>query len=134
MTSDPFEVRFGNYRKWVSDEDFFGRVRLQVESADRDVGVFLGIGSTSDVERYLADVELDRVSGLDEDPFQPTYIHRAGRTVPTLPADQSFWVESASGRGDQRITWRAKTGSWTVVAMNVDGSKGVDVRVEREQS
>jgi hypothetical protein len=129
LTSDPFEVHFGNSRKWVSDEDFFGRIRLQVESADRDVGVFLGVGSTSDVERYLADVELDRVSGLDADPFRPTYIHRAGRTAPALPGDQSFWVASASGRGGQTITWRAKTGSWSVVAMNVDGSRGVDVRV-----
>ena len=68
MTSDPFDVEIGNYRKWISDEDALGRVRLQAESADPDVGVFVGIGPTADVERYLADVELDRVSGLSNRP------------------------------------------------------------------
>ncbi len=128
MTSDPFDVEIGNYRKWISDEDALGRVRLQAESADPDVGVFVGIGPTADVERYLADVELDRVSGLFEEPLQPTYVRRAGSGAPALPTAQSFWVESASGRGEQTITWKAESGRWTVVAMNADGSKGVDVR------
>ena len=128
FASDPFDVRIGNYRKWLSDESAFGRVRLQVESADADVGVFVGIGPTSDVERYLADVEVDRVSGLFEDPLQPTFLRRAGDRAPTLPTAQSFWAESASGQGEQTITWKAESGRWTVVAMNVDGSKGVDVR------
>jgi hypothetical protein len=128
LTSDPFDVHIGNYRKWISDEDAFGRIRLQAESADPDIGVFVGIGPTSDVERYLADVELDRVSGLFEDPLPPTYVRRAGDRAPALPAARSFWVESASGRGEQTVTWRAKSGRWTVVAMNADGSKGVDIR------
>jgi hypothetical protein len=128
FTSDPFDVHVGNYRKWISDEDVFGRIRLQAESADADVGVFVGIGPTSDVERYLADVELDRVSGLFENPLPPTYVRRAGDRAPAPPAAQSFWVESASGRGEQTITWRATSGRWTVVGMNADGSKGVDIR------
>jgi hypothetical protein len=128
LTSDPFDVHIGNYRKWISDEDAFGRIRLQAESADSDVGLFVGIGPTSDVERYLADVELDRVAGLFEDALPPTYVRRAGDRAPAPPAAQSFWVESASGRGEQTITWSAKSGRWTVVGMNADGSKGVDIR------
>ena len=128
LTSDPFEVHFGNSRKWVSDEDFFGRIRLQVESADRDVGVFLGVGSTSDVERYLADVESIGFPGSTPIRSGPLTSIGPGGRHRRYPG-QSFWVASASGRGGQRITWRAKTGSWSVVAMNVDGSRGVDVRV-----
>ena len=128
LTSDPFDVQIGNYGKWISDEDAFGRVRLQAESADPDVDVFVGIGPTSDVERYLADVEFDQVSGLNTDAVRPTYVRRAGDRAPALPGAQSFWVVSAAGRGEQTITWRAESGSWTVVAMNADGSKGVDVR------
>jgi hypothetical protein len=128
LTSDPFDVHIGNLRRWISDEDWLGRVRLQGESADPDVGVFVGIGPTSDVERYLADVELDRVSGLYADTLRPTYVRRAGGRAPSPPGAQSFWVASASGRGGQAFTWQAESGSWTVVAMNADGSRGVDIR------
>jgi hypothetical protein len=128
LTSDPFDVHIGNFRKWISDEDAFGRIRLQAESADPDIGVFVGLGPTSDVERYFAGVELDRVSGLYADPLLPTYVRRTGDRTPALPGAQSFWVVSAAGRGGQTVTWRAESGSWTVVAMNADGSRGVDIR------
>lgn len=128
LTSDPFDVHIGNFRRWISDEDGLGRIRLQAESADPDVGVFLGIGPTSDVERYLADVELDRVSWLYAGPLLPTYVRRAGDRAPAPPEAQSFWVASATGRGGQAFTWQAESGSWTVVAMNADGSSGVDIR------
>ena len=128
LTSDPFDVHIGNYRKWISDEHALGRIRLQAESADPDVGVFIGVGLTSDVERYLADVELDRVPALDANQLLPTYVRRAGDRAPAPPRAQSFWVVSASGRGVQTITWRATSGRWTVVGMNADGSEGVDIR------
>ena len=129
LTSNPLDVHLGNYRNWFGDEDVFGSIRLQTESADADVGIFVGIGPTSDVERYLAGVELDRVSELDADPFRPTYVRRAGGAPETPPGAQSFWVASASGPGAQTLTWKAESGDWTVVAMNADGSKSIDARV-----
>jgi len=129
LTSDPFDIQLGDGRSWFVDEDVFGSVRLQAESADPDVGIFIGIGRTSDVERYLAGVELDRISELDFDPFRPTYVRQAGGAPQSAPALEGIWAASASGPGEQTLTWDAESGNWTVVAMNADGSKAVDARV-----
>ena len=130
LTTDPLDIDLGDGRSWFVDEDVFGSVRLQAESADPDVGVFVGIGRTSDVERYLGGVEHDRISELDFDPFRPTYDRQAGGAPPTAPALQGFWTASASGPGEQTLTWEAESGNWTAVAMNADGSRAVDVRVQ----
>jgi hypothetical protein len=130
LTTDPFDVDLGEGRSWFVDEDVFGSVRLRAESADPDVGIFVGIGRTTDVERYLGGVERDRVSELAYDPFRPTYVRESGGGPPTAPGEQRFWAASASGAGEQTLTWKPESGDWTVVAMNADGSPAVDVRVQ----
>lgn len=42
-----------------------------------------------------------------------------------LPGDSDVWVASASGVGEQRISWTPESGDWTVVVMNADGGAGV---------
>jgi hypothetical protein len=130
LTTDPLDIHLGDGRSWFVDEDVLGSVRLRAESADPDVGIFVGIARTSDVERYLANVELDRVSRLDVDPLRPTYGRQAGGAPPTAPGEQRFWAASTVGAGEQTLTWKAESGNWTVVAMNADGSRAVDVRVQ----
>ncbi len=41
------------------------------------------------------------------------------------PADQTFWAASATGAGEQTLEWEPEDGSWSVVVMNADGSRGV---------
>ena len=50
-----------------------------------------------------------------------------GSLTPPNPEAARFWASSAVGRGKQRLTWTAREGNWTVVAMNADGGTGVHV-------
>jgi hypothetical protein len=106
---------------WVFG-DHFAKIRIEATSLRP---VFLGIGRTDAVERYLAAVQYDRVDNFDLDPFSVDYHHLAGTASPAPPAGQSFWRVKASGAGSQTIEWALEKGSWTAVAMNADGSKGV---------
>ena len=45
------------------------------------------------------------------------------------PAAQSFWAASATGSGSQALTWKTKSGEWSIVVMNADGSPGVSADV-----
>ena len=126
LTSNPFEIELGG-ADWLVDDDFVGKVQIQAESADPDVGIFVGIARTGDVERYLGGVARDEVTDFDAEPFRATYVRHAGGAPSSAPTEQRFWTASASGSGEQTFQWRAQSGRWTVVAMNEDGSKAVDV-------
>ncbi len=39
------------------------------------------------------------------------------------PTAQHFWAVSASGVGQQTVTWEVREGDWSVVLMNADGSR-----------
>jgi hypothetical protein len=108
---------------WVFD-DHFATVRIQATSSQP---VFVGIGRTSDVARYLAGVRYDRVENVDVDPFSASYVRRGGTAQPGAPADETFWRVKASGAGTQTISWQLEKGNWSAVAMNADGSPNVSV-------
>ena len=128
LASDPFDVDVDN-ADWIADEDVVGKLRLEAESADSDVRIFLGIARTEDVERYLAGVASDDVVEVGPGHSAPAYEHHPGGPPTTVPAAQRFWVASASGTQRQVVTWKAKSGRWTIVAMNADASPGVSVRL-----
>ena len=98
---------------------FLGTVRIRSES-DRDV--FVGIGPEEDVVQYLSGVEHSIVTDFER---RPVYVQRAGGAPSTPPSEQTFWVESASGTGEQTVEWEPESGDWRVVVMNTDGSRGV---------
>jgi hypothetical protein len=108
---------------WVF-RDHFATVRIQATSSQP---IFIGIGRTSAVDRYLAGVQHDQIADLDLDPFSVSYRHRSGSAPPGQPAGQSFWRAKASGSGTQTISWPLEKGNWSVVAMNADASRGVTV-------
>jgi hypothetical protein len=112
-----------NTPAWVFD-DHFATVRIQTTASQP---VFVGIGRTIDVARYLAGVRHDRIANLDVDPFSVSYVHRGGTARPGAPADETFWSVKASGAGTQTISWPLAKGNWSAVAMNADGSPGVTV-------
>jgi hypothetical protein len=103
-------------------------VRIAAESQGAKP-VFVGIGPSRAVDRYLRGVARAEVTEIDVDPFRPTYRVRAGSAPDTPPGDQTFWRVSAAGEGRQRIRWDLESGNWTVVVMNADGSRGVGVDV-----
>ncbi|RSD11642.1 DUF4389 domain-containing protein [Amycolatopsis eburnea] len=100
-------------------ESFLGDVRIRVT----DTGgrpVFVGIGRTADVERYLAATEYTTAGDRT---------HLGGApAVP--PGDAGVWAASASGAGTQTVAWPVSAGQWTAVVMNADSSRGISVRAE----
>jgi hypothetical protein len=102
-------------------EAFLGTIRIRSES---DRPVFLGIASEADVAPYLAGVEHDVVTDLDSD-GDPRYRLRPGGAPTGPPAEQTFWVASTTGSGEQVLDWEPEDGDWRVVAMNADGTRGV---------
>jgi hypothetical protein len=100
-------------------ESFLGTVRIRSES---DRPVFVGIASDTDAAGYVDAIERDVVTGIDD---EPRYSRRAGSLPAGPPGDETFWVASASGAGEQTLEWEPEDGSWTVVAMNADASRGV---------
>jgi hypothetical protein len=130
LASESLDVNLDG-AEWLMDADDFGEVRLEVAPRS-DEPVFVGIAPTDQVSRYLRDVPHTYVSDVDSWPFEADYGERAvaGERKPAPPAEQSIWAASAQGAGTQTLEWDVDEGDWSVVVMNADGSRGVDVDVE----
>lgn len=96
--------------------------------ATSDADVFLGIAPRWEAERYLAGVSHSVVTDIEDRPYRVTYGEVSGTLTPAPPAEQDFWAASSSG-SDGELTWEPQRGDWVVVAMNADGSEGVDVEL-----
>lgn len=102
-------------------------VRVSATPTTSAETVFIGVAPVDDLSAYLAGAQRDEVRtvGWRGD---PTYRHVAGsRTAVAAPTSQSFWVERATGPGTQELTWRPKTGHWSIAIMNASGEPGVNV-------
>jgi hypothetical protein len=109
-----------------------GLVHLRIAATSHEAAkpLFVGIGRTQDVDRYLARVQHDELRDINFDPFKVDY-RRLGTGAPTaLPSSQTFWQTHASGTGTQTISWQVKKGHWTAVAMNADGSRMVSIHAQ----
>jgi hypothetical protein len=103
-----------------------GKVRLQASSAKP---VFVGIARKATVDTYLAGASYATAKDIDLDPFKVTYVTHSGSANPGRPASQTFWAASAVGTDTAHLTWKLKSGSWSIVVMNADGSPGVSADV-----
>jgi hypothetical protein len=110
------------------NSDHYGRLRLRVQSQDGKP-VFVGVARTHDVARYLRGVAHSTITDVDLDPFRATYRPHGGAQRATPPARRHIWAASAQGDGRQTLTWDVKSGDWSVVVMNADGSPGVHAGV-----
>ena len=110
--------------QWAVDT-FLGTVRIRSESGRP---VFVGIGPAADVAAYLTGVEHDVVTDLEGGPFEgrPRYSRRPGDAPASPPGEQSFWVATTTGMGEQALDWEPEDGDWRVVLMNGDAARGVD--------
>jgi hypothetical protein len=87
--------------------------------------VFLGVGPTGRVSKYLAGVAHDKLTHIDWMQGSVAYAHVDGTTLPSAPGKQSFWVARQQGSGAQTLEWELQPGDWTVVIMNADASAPV---------
>ncbi|MFB0838394.1 DUF4389 domain-containing protein [Arthrobacter sp. E44] len=107
-----------------------GKLRLRAASVTPDKPVFIGIGRQADVEQYLSGVHHSELLNIRQQPFRADYRDVPGNNPASPPADQRFWSASATGSGQQELTWNIAPGAWEVVVMNADASQGVDVRLQ----
>jgi hypothetical protein len=101
-------------------QNLLGDVKVTVTG--RDAPMFLGIARTADASAYLRGVEHATVTDVGR---PPAYDVSGSQPPATLPADAGIWVVQAVGTGTQQIVWPARSGHWTLVVMNADGSRNV---------
>jgi Domain of unknown function (DUF4389) len=119
IVSESAELDSGG-AEWALDT-FLGTVRIRSES---DRPVFIGIGPATAVDRYLEGVEHDEIDDLDNS-GDPRYTGRPGGAPSTPPGQETFWTASVTGSGEQTLDWDPEDGTWRVVLMNEDASRGV---------
>ena len=108
--------------------DDAGTLRLDVRPAG-DEPMFVGIARSDDVDRYLDGVAHTTLTDVAYDPFEADTRDHAGARSAPKPAKQDIWVASTRGAGPQELTWDVEDGDWSIVAMNADGSPGVQTGV-----
>jgi hypothetical protein len=108
---------------WLYSPGLLDEVRIRVTPPSPGPPLFVGIGRSTDVERYLA--------GVGHTVITEFWGHKtenvAGAVPRSAPGTQNFWVASDSGPGTRTLVWEPKDGSWTVVVMNADARPGIDV-------
>ncbi len=104
-------------------EGLLGDAKVEVTS---DAGpVFVGLARASDVESWLAGVPYAVTTRLPMNGDDASYRLVDGTGAPGDPTRADFWVAKASGTDTQSITWPLEDGTWTIVVMNADSSRGV---------
>lgn len=111
---------------WLYSKVVLGEVRIRVRPGSSGETLFVGVGPSADVDRYLDGVSQTVISDFWTDRLEAT----DGSTPGSDPGTQDFWVASATGTGAQTVMWEPANGSWTVVVMNADGQAGVDVTAD----
>jgi hypothetical protein len=125
LATDPIELGDPGI-SWLYSGIVLGEVRIHVSPADRASSVFVAIGPTNDVDRYLSGVSRTVITDIWTDSVE---VGNGGAPA-SPPGDQDFWVASVSGAGPQTLTWDPANGSWTVVVMNTDGTTGIGASTE----
>jgi len=112
---------------WLIDRGALGSVRLTIDPGRRGTDIFAGIGPTADVEAYLDGVSRDVIRDFELSPDRVLYRRVPGETTPEPPGDQPFWVAQVTTAEPGDLTWEVESGDWTVVLMNADATRGVDL-------
>lgn len=108
---------------WLYAPTLLDEVRVRVTPTSPGAALFVGIGPSTEVDRYLAGVDHTVITEFWEEKVETV----AGGRPRSAPAAQDFWVASDTGRGARALEWDPTDGSWTVVVMNADGRAGIDV-------
>ncbi len=124
----------GSGVEWTVDR-ITGTMRLRAEPVGVGADLFLGLGRTAEVQRYLDGVGYTRISSVSarwERGVVPALSRsdHAGSAPALPPASAGVWAASVGGPGTQTLTWRPSAGDWTAVIMRADGTPGVTARVQ----
>ena len=111
---------------WLYSPGLLDKIRIRVTPTSSSSRLFVGIGRSSDVDRYLSGVGHTVISDFWTDKVENV----VGSGTPGPPVQQGFWSASTSGTGEQSLVWDPADGTWTVVVMNADGRAEVDVATD----
>ncbi|MFI7587390.1 DUF4389 domain-containing protein [Spongisporangium articulatum] len=109
---------------WL-DENDLGQVRIRIEDRSPQA-LFVGIAPQAAVDGWLAGRAHDEITDFRSGSLR--YERHAGLTPVAAPTAQSFWSASVTGTGSQQLTWRPRTGDWTLVIATADGTGAVNAR------
>ena len=122
---------------WIYDPGDWVTLRLVATSNDPSKEVFIAIASEADASMYLEEAQFDEVTRFSwsYDPWRATqpdisYSTHSGSAPAGPPLLHSFWVTHATGAGTQTLEWEPELGNYWIVAMNADGSAGVDIEAQ----
>lgn len=110
---------------WLYSPHLLGKVRIRV-TPTRAAPLFVGIGPTDAVDRYLGGVSHTQITDF----FKEKTDVVSGGTSVSAPKTQDFWVASSTGPGTRNLVWSPTKGTWTVVVMNADARPGVGARAD----
>jgi hypothetical protein len=111
---------------WLYSPGLLGKVRIRVTPVSSAQALFVGIGRSSEVDRYLAGVNHTVISDFFGNKVQAV----GGGTPRSAPGTQHFWVASSTGPGSRTLKWDPHGGSWTVVVMKANARPGIGVRAD----
>jgi hypothetical protein len=111
---------------WLYGPRVLGKVRIRVTPRAAGSRLFVGIGRSADVDRYLAGVDRTVISEFFEEKVEQV----DGGSARSTPAARHFWVASATGVGPQTVLWKPSDGSWRVVVMNADPRRALDIEAD----
>jgi hypothetical protein len=100
---------------------------LGVRNTNAEHDVFIGYGTATSVDAYLSGVPYTLVYDIGGKARHDGQVDVPGSTVPKPPKAQDFWLTQADGPDLVAISFPAGQGSYRLVVMNADGSRGVDV-------
>jgi hypothetical protein len=135
ITSGSAEIEEERPVGWLLDEDDDLALRVSADSPGTKP-LFLGVGPTDDVRTYLEGAPYDQVDDISFRPFGVDYDRKGppgeGRELDP-PGEQGFWTARSTGTSEAvRLDWDYAPGSYTVVLMNADGSRGVEADTSLE--
>jgi hypothetical protein len=106
-----------------------GKLAIRLVARGDTQPLFVGIGPSDAVNRYLKGVAYDEISEYGWRSSSVSYTHFAGGAPPSRPSEQTFWVASQEGTGEQDLRWDIAEGNWTAVIMNADASAPVAAKM-----
>ncbi|MCW2615793.1 MAG: hypothetical protein JWN08_2787 [Frankiales bacterium] len=127
LVSEPVDMTLEG-PDWTYWEELLGDARVTVDDAVDGEPLFLGVGPTARVERYLSGFPHDRVVELGDDTTEVRREGGDGQAAPPAPA--GVWTATDSGTGRLSVSLPVPDGSWTAVVMRADAEPGLLVRAE----
>jgi len=126
IVNEPTQIDLGP--AWIPDWSRSVTVKVEATNNQPSKELFIGIAEEGAASAYLAGVEHDEITELDIWKRKVEYRHHPGGSPPAAPTSGTFWIASAYGPGTQTLKWDLEEGSYLLVLMNEDGSRGIDLQ------